>query len=247
MVAKAAPPKGSKKSAPKAATKKGAKKGAKKASVVKGATTKGGAAKGPDDPKSDKNRVFYLLGDSIKPSVNVSLLPDHGGKYKGKPMQAAKKAFHAITRRCTEEEEDAEFVFSIQEFTAGSKMSRFTYKGSRAKRAVPHKIIKAGKEYFVRYDTSVKAYKAPSATPAKGTKKGSKKKVSTKKASKTKKSSTRQKAVPAEEEIASEESNGDSNGNDEEEEHNEEIVASDSETTEGDEHGEGTVEGDGTL
>jgi hypothetical protein len=223
--AKAAPAKGSKKSAPKAATKKATKKSTKKA------TTKASTTKSVDDPKADKNRVFYLLGDSIKPSVDVSLLPDHGGKYKGKPMQAAKKAFHAITRRCTEGEEDAEFMFSIQEFTAGSKMSRFTYKGSRVKRSEPHKIVKAGKEYFVRYDTSVKAYKAPPAAPVKNTKKASKKKASTKNSTKAK--APRKKAAQAEDEHQ-DEANGDSNGNDDGEEHNEDGAAHGDDDEQGD-------------
>jgi hypothetical protein len=241
--AKAAPAKGSKKSAPKAATKKATKKSTKKA------TTKASTTKSVDDPKADKNRVFYLLGDSIKPSVDVTLLPDHGGKYKGKPMQAAKKAFHAITRRCTEGEEDAKFIFSIQEFTAGSKMSRFTYEGSRVKRSEPHKIVKAGKEYFVRYDTSVKAYK-PASTPAKGTKKSGKK-ASTKKASRKKVAPKIEPEVEETEEgVEEEETNGDNgeeNGH-EEEGGDEEDSAEDGaeESEEGQEDGQEEAQSDGS-
>lgn len=179
--------------------------GTKKAPTTKKAKSAKKAKPADGEGKTDKNRVFYLLGETVEPAVDTSLLPDNGGKYKGKPMQAAKKAFNAITRRCAEKDTDVEYIFTIQEFTPGSKMSRFTYRGTRSKRAEPHKIVKAGKAYEVRYDTDVKAYKPAGSA---GTKKAGTKKRATKKKASTKKAAP--KKVEPEETIEEEgeESNG---------------------------------------
>ncbi len=154
-----------------------------------------------DVKKPDKHRRYHLLPETIQPPVDEELLPNNKGNYKGKPMQAGKKAFATITRRCAPDQDRSEFIFSIQEDTPGSKMSRFTYRGVRTKRDTPHEITKDGKLYYVRFNIEFSSYK-PSAQPL------TKKSRATKK--KTTKKSTKNKSTkkPSEEEEAHEEKEG---------------------------------------
>ena len=182
----------------KVTSKTGTKKSAVKSKVAKASpevptekkskSTKK-TANGEEVPK----RSFKLVLDSIDPEVDVSQLPSNAGRYKGyTPMQAAKKAFSAITRKCGDKNKSCSYKYSIQEITEYSKKSTFTYIGYKKKLETPTMIKKQNKEYPVNFETTVKAYKPDLAAlkATKVSKKSSKTAAPTKKSSKVSKKVT---------------------------------------------------------
>jgi hypothetical protein len=186
----------------------------------------------PAGKSATPKRTFTLVPESIMNAssgsvdVDTSTLPKNKGKYKGKtPMQAAKKAFSTIRKRCGEKDTSCSFIFSIQEITPNSKKSTFTYIGQKQKLEEPHTIHKKGKQYDVNFSTSIKAYKGvlPTKKPSKAaksskktkktktgkaTKKGSK--TSDAKVQKTTKATKKKKQVEKEEEEKEEEQDAES-------------------------------------
>lgn len=92
-------------------------------------------------------RTFKLLqvnGEQVRPGI-----------YRGRPGQAAKKAF---TQYCKQFGSDTcTGKFMIQEITAGSSKKIYSYTGSRVRVDPPKEVTRGSEVFLIHYETNVHA------------------------------------------------------------------------------------------
>jgi len=169
----------------KAPAKAGSKTPATKAAAPKAKTTSASDGEGEDE-SANSGRSFKILVETVTfpdgtrpdllvkenctdPAEQKRSIQQDGGRLKGKnPMQAAKKAFTKIARAVRGGNDEASYIFTIQETTRGSKKEQFPYIGERVRQTEPRviekkSVNKEGKEvvtsYRIEFKSNVKAFK----------------------------------------------------------------------------------------